>query len=103
MDQGFSGERVVSFDLTLPAVKYGPELQSQFFESLIDKLRTLLFEIKPIDPATFSAVALLLDRRRAARILDSGAARGEDRSDPGVARAVTATSGPLKTRHPGAD
>jgi putative ABC transport system permease protein len=42
VEQGFSGERVVSFDLTLPGVKYrtGP-LRSQIFESLIEKLRTL--------------------------------------------------------------
>jgi putative ABC transport system permease protein len=42
VEQGFSGERVVSFDLTLPGVKYrtGPP-RSQFFESLIAQLRTL--------------------------------------------------------------
>jgi putative ABC transport system permease protein len=42
VDQGFSGERVVSFDLTLPAIKYPTsELQRQFFDSLSEKLRTL--------------------------------------------------------------
>jgi putative ABC transport system permease protein len=42
VDQGFSGERVVSFDLTLPGVKYRTsQLRSRFFESLIEKLRVL--------------------------------------------------------------
>lgn len=42
VDQGFSGERVVSFDVTLPAVKYRTyRAMSQFFESLIEQLRTL--------------------------------------------------------------
>ncbi len=42
VDQGFSGERVVSFDLTLPAIKYQTsEVQSQFFASLLEKLRPL--------------------------------------------------------------
>jgi putative ABC transport system permease protein len=42
VDQGFSGERVVSFDLWLPGVKYRtPALQNQFFDSLIEQLRTL--------------------------------------------------------------
>jgi putative ABC transport system permease protein len=42
VNQGFNTERVLSFDLTLPGVKYRtPELQSRFFESLIEKLRAL--------------------------------------------------------------
>ena len=42
VNQGFSGERVFSFDLTLPGVKYRTaQVQSQFFESLIEKLRML--------------------------------------------------------------
>lgn len=42
VNQGFSGERVLSFDLTLPGVKYRTaQVQNQFFENLIDKLRTL--------------------------------------------------------------
>jgi predicted permease len=42
VNQGFSGERVFSFDLTLPGVKYRTaHVQNQFFENLIDKLRTL--------------------------------------------------------------
>lgn len=42
VNQGFSGERVFSFDLTLPGVKYRtPELVRPFFDSLIEKLRTL--------------------------------------------------------------
>jgi putative ABC transport system permease protein len=40
--QGFDVERVLSFDVTLPGVKYRtPQLQSGFFERLIDKLRAL--------------------------------------------------------------
>jgi putative ABC transport system permease protein len=42
VDQGFSSERVLSFDVTIPGVKYRTsQVQSRFFESLIDKLRTL--------------------------------------------------------------
>lgn len=42
VNQGFSGERVFSFDLTLPGVKYRTmPLQIQFFDSLIENLRQL--------------------------------------------------------------
>jgi len=42
VNQGFSGEQVFSFDLTLPGVRYRTaQVQSQFFQSLIEKLRTL--------------------------------------------------------------
>jgi putative ABC transport system permease protein len=42
VNPGFSAEHVVSFDLTIPGVKYNTrELQSGFFENLIDRLRTL--------------------------------------------------------------
>jgi len=41
VNQGFSGERVISFDVTLPRIKYTPPLQSRFFESVIENLRTL--------------------------------------------------------------
>src|SRR5439155_6349636 len=42
VNQGFSSERVLSFDVTLPAIKYQtPQVRSQFFESLIEKLRVL--------------------------------------------------------------
>jgi predicted permease len=42
VNQGFNTEQVVSFDLTLPGVKYNrPPLQSAFFERLIESLRTL--------------------------------------------------------------
>ena len=42
VNQGFSSERVLSFDVTLPGVKYRtPQVQSRFFESLIEKLRML--------------------------------------------------------------
>jgi len=42
VNQGFNTEHVLSFDVALPGVKYRTsELQSQFFERLIEKLRTL--------------------------------------------------------------
>jgi putative ABC transport system permease protein len=42
VNPGFNTEHVLSFDLTLPGVKYRTsEVRSRFFESLIDKLRTL--------------------------------------------------------------
>jgi predicted permease len=42
VNQGFNAERVLTFDVTLPGVKYRtPQLQSGFFDSLIEKLRTL--------------------------------------------------------------
>jgi predicted permease len=42
VEQGFNSEHVLTFDVTLPGVKYRtPELQSRFFESLIEKLRAL--------------------------------------------------------------
>ena len=42
VNQGFNSERVVSFDVALPGVKYRtPQLQSGFFERLMDKLRLL--------------------------------------------------------------
>lgn len=42
VNQGFNTEHVVSFDVALPGVKYRtPELQSQFFDSLLEKLRAL--------------------------------------------------------------
>ena len=42
MNPGFSAEHVLSFDLTIPGVKYNTrELQSGFFETLIEKLQTL--------------------------------------------------------------
>lgn len=42
VNQGFSGERVFSFDLILPGVKYRTmPLQIQFFDSLIENLRQL--------------------------------------------------------------
>jgi putative ABC transport system permease protein len=42
VNQGFNAEHVLSFDVTLPGVKYRTqELQSRFFESLIEQLRTL--------------------------------------------------------------
>src|SRR5215813_2536023 len=41
VNQGFNSERVLSFDLTLPGVKYRTvEVRSRFFESLIEKLRS---------------------------------------------------------------
>jgi putative ABC transport system permease protein len=42
VNPGFDTENLLSFDLTLPGVKYRTsEMRSQFFESLIDKLRAL--------------------------------------------------------------
>ena len=42
VNQGFNTEHVLSFDVTLPGVKYRtPELQSQFFESLLENVRSL--------------------------------------------------------------
>jgi putative ABC transport system permease protein len=42
VNPGFSGEHVLSFDVAIPGVKYRTrELQSGFFEILIEKLRTL--------------------------------------------------------------
>jgi putative ABC transport system permease protein len=42
VDQGFKAEHVMSFELTIPGVKYNTsELQRRFFDSLIEKLRTL--------------------------------------------------------------
>jgi predicted permease len=42
VNQGFDVEHVLSFDLTIPGVKYNTrDLQSRFFERLIEKLRTL--------------------------------------------------------------
>jgi putative ABC transport system permease protein len=42
VNQGFNTEHVLSFDVTLPGVKYRtPELQSQFFESLLETVRSL--------------------------------------------------------------
>jgi len=42
VEQGFNSEHVLTFDVTLPGVKYRtPQLQSRFFESLIEKLRAL--------------------------------------------------------------
>ena len=42
VNPGFNAEHVLSFDLTIPGVKYNTrELQSGFFESLIERLRTL--------------------------------------------------------------
>lgn len=42
VNAGFATEHLVSFDLTLPGVKYRTtEVRSQFFESLMDKLRLL--------------------------------------------------------------
>jgi putative ABC transport system permease protein len=42
VNQGFNSEHVVSFDVALPGVKYRtPPLQSQFFDSLIERLRTV--------------------------------------------------------------
>ncbi|HJZ75317.1 MAG TPA: ABC transporter permease [Vicinamibacterales bacterium] len=42
VDQGFNTEHVVSFDLTIPGVKYRTrDLQSRFFDGLVDKLRAL--------------------------------------------------------------
>jgi putative ABC transport system permease protein len=42
VDQGFNTERVLSFDVALPGVKYRTsQLQSQFFEGLIERLRAL--------------------------------------------------------------
>ncbi|MGB2714257.1 MAG: ABC transporter permease [Vicinamibacterales bacterium] len=42
VNQGFNTEHLLSFDVTLPGAKYRtPELQSRFFESLIEQLRTL--------------------------------------------------------------
>jgi len=42
VEQGFNTEHVLSFDLAIPGVKYRTrDLQSGFFETLIDKLRVL--------------------------------------------------------------
>jgi putative ABC transport system permease protein len=42
VNQGFNSEHVLSFDVAVPGVKYRTsELQSRFFESLIEQLRTL--------------------------------------------------------------
>src|SRR5262249_37700872 len=42
VNQGFNIERVLSFDLTLPGVKYRTaQVQNKFFESLMEKLRAL--------------------------------------------------------------
>jgi putative ABC transport system permease protein len=42
VNQGFNTEHVLSFDVALPGVKYRTrELQSRFFDSLIEQLRTL--------------------------------------------------------------
>jgi putative ABC transport system permease protein len=42
VNPGFNTEHLVSFDLTLPGVKYRTtEVRSRFFESLLDKLRAL--------------------------------------------------------------
>jgi putative ABC transport system permease protein len=42
VNQGFNSEHLLSVDVSLPGVKYRtPELQSRFFESLIEKLRAL--------------------------------------------------------------
>jgi predicted permease len=42
VDQGFNAEHVLSVDVMIPGVKYNtPQLQRQFFERLIEKLRTL--------------------------------------------------------------
>jgi putative ABC transport system permease protein len=42
VNQGFNTEHVLTFDVTLPGVKYRtPQLQSGFFDSLIERLRML--------------------------------------------------------------
>src|SRR5262249_47607418 len=42
VNQGFNTERLLSFDITLPGVKYRtPQLRSRFFQGLMEKLRTL--------------------------------------------------------------
>jgi predicted permease len=42
VNPGFNAEHIVSFDLVIPGVKYRTvQLQSRFFESVMDKLRTL--------------------------------------------------------------
>jgi putative ABC transport system permease protein len=42
VSQGFNSEHLLSVDVSLPGVKYRtPELQSRFFESLIEKLRAI--------------------------------------------------------------
>ena len=42
VNQGFNTEHVLTFDVALPGVKYRtPQLQSGFFDSLIEKLRML--------------------------------------------------------------
>jgi putative ABC transport system permease protein len=42
VNQGFNSEHVLSFDVALPGVKYRTsELQSRFFESLLEQLRSL--------------------------------------------------------------
>lgn len=42
VNDGFNAEHVLSFDITIPGVKYNTaELQRSFFESLIERLRTL--------------------------------------------------------------
>ncbi len=42
VNQGFSGEHVLSFDVTLPGVKYRTsQVRSQLFERLIENLRTV--------------------------------------------------------------
>lgn len=42
VNQGFSTEHLLSFDLTLPGVKYRTvQLRSRFFEGLVENLRTL--------------------------------------------------------------
>jgi predicted permease len=42
VNQGFNTEHILSFDLTIPGVKYNTSLlQSRFFDALIENLRTL--------------------------------------------------------------
>ena len=53
---------------------------------LVTRLMRALFGISPTDPMTYVAVVIGLPGRRAPRLLDSGAARAEDRSGRSAAR-----------------
>ena len=57
--------------------------------SLSSAVKGLLFGVRPHDPATLVIVAMIMAVVGNRRVLDSGGARGADRSGRGAAGAVT--------------
>jgi putative ABC transport system permease protein len=91
--QGFNTEHVLSFDVALPGVKYRtPELQSRFFEDLVEQLRTL----PGIDEAGIASRVPLQQKRGDAVPRIPYSVEGQERpsgSPPDLMEAVIASPG----------